>query len=101
MKEARYGLPGHNVRITETIENSYEIPYFDYVISRALEELTDEEKFKIVRYMIKTFKSNCLFPQACYVTKKSDIDALMSNSKGDTERLKKHRPRLKSPWIGY
>lgn len=101
MKEANYGFPGHNVRITETIENKYEVPYFDYVISKAIEELTEAEKFKIVRFMIRTFNKPYLFPQACYAKKKSDITALLSNSENDIRRLKTKRPHLKSPFIGY
>ncbi len=99
MKEARFGFPGHNVRITETIKNCYEVPYMDYVIMRALNELTDAEKFKIVRFMIRTFKKSYLFPEACYARKKSNIDTLLSNCKNDSERIKKPKPSFGSSLI--
>ncbi len=99
MKDARMGFPGDNVRIDETIENSYEIPYLDYVITNALDDLSVNEKFKIVRFMIRTFKKDYLFPEACFVCKKSDINLLLKKCEQATERLKSDRPHLKTPWI--
>ena len=101
MKEANFGFPGHNVRITETIENSYEVPYLNYVIASALEDLSEAQKFKIVRYMIRTFKNQFMFPSECYVQKKSNVEILLRSCERSAQenKAKKKSVFRKAPWV--
>ena len=99
MKDANFGFPGDNVRITETIENCYEVPYLDHVITQALNDLDVKEKFKLIRYMIRTFKKDYMFPNACYIQNKKDINMILKRCHEEEERFKSAHHHFKSALI--
>ena len=53
MKYGRYGFAGDNVKIEENIITHYEVGFLDYEIARSMLLFNEEEKIKIIKYLIK------------------------------------------------
>lgn len=53
MVQVFYGFAGDNVEITKRERRTYSIPFLDYEICNSLHFLSVEEKFKVIKYIIK------------------------------------------------